>query len=265
MPELPEVQTICNELNEVLIGRELIGIESFRNNIVVFNSELVKGQTIIEVKRVAKYILIKLSKDQQIVVHLRMTGKLIFPIPDNYKGKYVRAKIMLDNHEEMIYDDVRCFGKIYVNNSEQTASLLAKLGVEPLSSNYNIDYLLEKSKNRRTEIKPFLMDQNIIVGIGNIYAQEILYHSKISPTRSVQSINKKEWAKIIKITREILLKAIECNGTTISDYRRVDDKTGEFQNFLQVYGKDKCPKCQSELVQIKQAGRSTRYCNVCQK
>jgi formamidopyrimidine-DNA glycosylase len=265
MPELPEVETICRELSNLLIGRKILSIEPLRENTIIYNTELIENQTISKIERRAKYIVISLSKGQQLVIHLRMTGKLIFPITNNFDSKYTRAIIYIDNDDEIHFDDIRCFGKIYINEQNQTNDQFAKLGIEPLTDDFNVDFLYQKAKNRNQEIKPFLMNQEIVVGIGNIYVQEILFHSKINPTRKAKTIKKHEWQKIIYNTKNTLLIAIDNNGTTISDFRRVDDKTGEFQNFLQVYGKDNCPICDNKLEYIKQAGRSTRYCKECQK
>ncbi len=265
MPELPEVETICRELETALTGKRIDSIESLREKTIITNSELISHQLITSVKRRAKYIIISLDQGQKLLIHLKMTGKLIYPAVQNQINKYTRAVFYLDDSMIMLFDDVRTFGKIQICYNEYAEQFFSKAGIEPLSEDFKPEYLMVKAQKRHTAVKIFLMDQSVVVGIGNIYAQELLFKAGISPERDVSQISGKEWSLIIKATVEILNTAIANNGTTISDFRRVDDKTGEFQNFLQVYGKEKCPLCHQSLKLIRQAGRSTRYCVNCQR
>ncbi|HOD55115.1 MAG TPA: bifunctional DNA-formamidopyrimidine glycosylase/DNA-(apurinic or apyrimidinic site) lyase [Candidatus Cloacimonadota bacterium] len=265
MPELPEVETICKELNLILPGQIVNTIESKKDNMIIPFVEFIKCQSVISVQRRAKYILIYLSLGQIIIIHLRMTGKLIYPAISSQINKYTRVVFYLQNEMLLLYDDVRSLGKIYICNEDYKRRMFEKTGVEPFSPLFNSKYLIEKAKRKHTAVKPFLMDQSIIAGIGNIYAVEILFKCRISPLREVSNISVDEWDDIIRFTVSILKDAIVHNGTTISDFRRVDEKNGEFQNFLQIYGKAKCPHCYNELTSIKQAGRSSRYCSKCQQ
>jgi formamidopyrimidine-DNA glycosylase len=167
----------------------------------------------------------------------------------------------------MIFDDIRCFGTLEVYEKLADSKSLLKLGIEPLSAELNPNFFIKRMSSSTREIKTVLLDQKIVVGLGNIYASEILFRSRIHPQRAAGKLLKNEWTKIIKYTQSILEEAIKNNGTTISDFRRVDDKTGKFQQFLQVYGKNKqaCPKCDVPIQRIVQQQRSTFFCPECQK
>lgn len=265
MPELPEVETICRELSKTVIGKEIIDFKELREKTFLNKEHLSLISKIISVERIAKMIVINLDNQNRIVVHLRMTGKLIYPAQNDNINKHTRAVFALKDNEIMLFDDIRTFGKIHLQRMSDSIQDIQNIGIDPFSNSFNKKYLLNISKNRTVPIKNFLLDQTIIAGLGNIYVQEILFITKISPLRKTNQIKPSEWDAIIKTTQEILTEAIKCNGTTISDFRRVDDKKGEFQNFLKVYGKKSCPICSNELTLIKQSGRSTRYCAHCQK
>ena len=166
----------------------------------------------------------------------------------------------------MIFDDVRCFGTLEFYDKLSDAKALKKLGIEPLSEDLNVNYFKSKVASSKREVKSILLDQQIIAGLGNIYVSEILFRSKISPLRITETIRNKEWTKIIKYTKSVLEEAIKNNGTTISDFRRVDDKTGKFQKFLKVYNKKEqpCPDCGIPIQRIVQQQRSTFFCPECQ-
>ena len=167
----------------------------------------------------------------------------------------------------MIFDDIRCFGTLEVYDKLADSKSLLKLGIEPLSVEMKPKYFIKRMASSKREIKTVLLDQKIVVGLGNIYVSEILFHSRIHPQRAAGKLIKKDWIKIIRYTQNILEEAIKNNGTTISDFRRVDDKTGAFQQFLQVYGKDNqaCLECDVPIQRIVQQQRSTYFCHECQK
>jgi formamidopyrimidine-DNA glycosylase len=264
MPELPEVQTIVNGLRKKVLGKQISEILEHRKNTVVWHAECVDFGKIVSIDRRGKYIIIHLSNNLKLIVHLRMTGKLIFESDLSKISLYARAEIVFEDNTKLIFDDVRTFGKIEVMEESEMNFSISKLGVEPLEKEFNSEYLEDKINRRVAPIKNILLDQSVIAGIGNIYASEILFRAKIDPTKRGNELNKKEIAKIVLHTKAILTEAIKCNGTTISDYRSVEDKTGDFQNFLQVYGKEYC-ECGSKISRIKQAGRSTFFCNKCQR
>lgn len=280
MPELPEVQTIVTELTACLPGKKITAIREFypgtvrsgkisaAKPIAVFFRQ--KNQGIItSVGRRGKYIVLNLTGEIVIIIHLRMTGKLILecradennPPQDN---RHIRAVIDFNDGSHLLFNDVRTFGKIDILPKSCPEAQFTKLGCEPLSEEFCSEYLSNALAKRTISIKKALLDQTVIAGIGNIYANEILHRSRIDPFKKVDSLTPKEIDTIIKKTKEVLEQAIECNGTTISDYRRVDDKQGTFQDFLQVYGKDNCPQ-NHPVVRVKADGRSTFYCPKCQK
>jgi len=265
MPELPEVETICRELENKIINNTIIRFEELRDKTFLNPDQLDICSKITSVKRIAKMIVIDLENQNRIAVHLRMTGKLIYPAVDKDVNKHTRAVFYLKNKKIMLFDDIRTFGKINLLKQSDDLRKIQNFGIDPFSLDFNSEFLINKTKKKTEPIKNLLLDQTVIAGLGNIYVQEILFNTGISPLRKSNEISKTEWDNIVSSTKSILLKAIECNGTTISDFRRVDDKKGEFQNFLKVYGKKNCPVCSNELTLIKQAGRSTRYCPVCQK
>lgn len=265
MPELPEVQTIINGLNKKVISKTISSIIEKRRGTIIFgeNIKICEFGKIENIKRRGKYIIIKTSKDLKLIIHLRMTGKLIFEKDLNNSSSHSRAEIIFSDKTKLIFDDVRTFGKIQIINVNKTINSLQKLGVEPLSDDFNTEYLKNELKNRKALIKNVLLDQKVIAGLGNIYVAEILFRAKVHPATTSNKLKTTELKRIVSETKSVLQEAIKHNGTTISDYRSVEDKTGEFQNFLRVYGKETC-ECGAMIQKIKQAGRSTYFCMECQ-
>ena len=263
MPELPEVQTVINGLKEKIINKEISSINEFRSGTVSWFHETKLLGRITAVSRRGKYILILTDNNYKIVIHLRMTGKLVFEEDINIKTDHTRAEIVFSDNTKLVFNDIRTFGKIEIYNKNTRVKAIEDLGVEPLSEDFNSDYLKVKLSKKEAPIKNVLLDQKIIAGLGNIYACEILYRANIKPQKKGKSLKKKDIEKVVYQTKEVLTEALKHNGTTISDYRNVDDKTGEFQNFLNVYGKKTCA-CGYEIQRIKQAGRSTYFCPKCQ-
>lgn len=266
MPELPEVQTIINGLNKKVISKTISSIIEKRRGTIIFgeNIKICEFGKIENIKRRGKYIIIKTSKDLKLIIHLRMTGKLIFEKDLNNSSSHSRAEIIFSDKTKLIFDDVRTFGKIQIINVNKTINSLQKLGVEPLSNKFDAEYLKNEIKNRKAPIKNVLLDQKVIAGLGNIYVAEILFRAKVHPATLANKIKTTDLKRIVSETKSVLQEAIKHNGTTISDYRSVEDKTGEFQNFLRVYGKETC-ECGAMIQKIKQAGRSTYFCEECQK
>jgi len=264
MPELPEVQTIINELKIEIQGRTIVHIEEYRKGTIHDSTDAdflpfrIKG-----VFRRGKYIVFNSDTDVMMIIHLRMTGKLIFNEGER-KLDHVRAEIFFEDGNSMLFHDVRTFGKIYLINRRSYDQFFSKLGVEPLCEKCTSNYLLKILKDKIAPVKNIMLQQELIAGLGNIYVNEILFRAKVFPMIAGKDITKEQSKRIIESMRVILRSAIDNNGTTISDYRRVDNKTGNFQNFLRVYQKEKC-SCGANIVRIKQAGRSTFYCPECQK
>jgi len=266
MPELPEVQTILTGLNKKILNKEIISVFELRKGTIqnFIKDPICDFGSIISISRRGKFIIFETSNDYKFLIHLRMTGKLIFEKSLYKKSAHERASFIFADKTKLIFDDVRAFGKIQVYHKKDKIESLEKLGLEPLSNEFNAEYLKQKFKNRKSSIKILLLNQSIIAGLGNIYVCEILFRAKISPQKKGNKLSLKKLDMIVKKTKEVLTQAIKYNGTTISDYRSVEDKTGEFQNFLNVYQKKKCPQGH-QIKRIKQTGRSTYFCPVCQK
>ena len=264
MPELPEVQTVINGLNQKVLEKEIKEILEFRPGTVIWNMPITSLGKIQSVSRRGKYIIMETSNNYKLIIHLRMTGKLIFETDLAKTLNHARAELVFSDNTKLIFNDVRTFGKIQICKKDEEVESLEKLGLEPLATEFDVGYLRNKLKNRKAPIKNILLDQRVISGLGNIYVAEILFRSKINPRVPGNRITKKQLESIVLETKTVLQEAIKHNGTTISDYRSVEDKTGEFQNFLKVYRKENC-ECGHQIKKIKQAGRSTYYCPVCQK
>lgn len=265
MPELPEVQTVVNDLSKIIVDKEISSIEEYYPNTLRIECEESNYcSQVLAVERRGKYILILLHNGFSIIVHLRMTGKLIYEENEQELLKHERARIVFTDESYLRFDDVRTFGTIDCLKQSNFPEYFSKLGIEPLSPEFNYEYLKENSKNITSPIKSYLLDQSKIAGLGNIYVCEVLYRTGIHPLTKANNITPKRLKNLVSEIKVVLNQAIECNGTTISDYRRVDDKTGSFQNFLQVYGKEFCPK-EHPIDKIKIGGRSTYFCPICQK
>ncbi len=265
MPELPEVETVVQDLKASITNKNLINVEFYypTTHVNLLDDEMV-FDLVKDVSRRGKYILINLINGYSIIVHLRMTGKLIYQKENITQLSHERARFFFESKDILIFDDIRTFGKITYIKSKDLDQYFIKLGPEPLSDKFNYDYIKNSVSKINIPIKSYLLDQRRIAGIGNIYACEILYRCGINPLIPASKVKPSLLKKIVNETKQVLTEAIECNGTTISDFRRVDNKTGSFQNFLQVYGKEKCP-LKHPVERIKIAGRSTYYCKTCQK
>ena len=272
MPELPEVETVKNALKRLVLNKKINNIEIFHNNIIASPSveefkEKIKNQTINNIKRRGKWLLFELD-NYYLVSHLRMEGKYFLKEKEEVRSKHDHVIFDL-NDKELRYNDTRKFGKMYLIEKDKLDSSkpINELGLEPWDKNLNIEYLKEKYKNKKIAIKTVLLDQSIITGIGNIYADEILFLSGINPLKKPDSLSDKELSDIIKYTRQTLEEAIKLGGTTIKSYQSEEGVHGRFQNNLLVHNHsgDKCPKCDTIIIKIAVNGRGTYYCTNCQK
>ncbi len=272
MPELPEVETVVRELNAVLPGRRVEGVRVFRKNALgrvppaQFAAALT-GRGFGPIGRHGKFLLFRLDPGGFLVAHLRMTGKFVMSAPMKKPDVHHRVWFHLDDGGTLIFQDMRCFGTLdYVEHLEDSPSL-RKLGVDPYSKEFTAAWLAKALKETRTPLKHFLMDQSRIAGIGNIYACEVMFRCGLSPKRPAHRVKPAEAKKLHRAIRTVLDQAIRNNGTTISDFARVDEKKGEFQRFLRVYGREDepCRTCGMPILRIPQQQRSTFYCKVCQR
>lgn len=274
MPELPEVETIVRELRAShLIGQTIVKALVFWPGIVSnrqptqFCKEII-GQTITNIERRGKFLVFSLSSDT-LLVHLRMTGKFSIVESNQEKLKHEHVRLTLSDKRELLYEDQRKFGKWYLtkNPSDQ----LDRLGLEPLSDAFTLQAFQKCLEKQSSMIKPFLLNQKHIAGIGNIYADEALWEAKIHPQRQIHTLSKKEIGTLHCAISKILLQGVENTGTTLgssrANYFSVSGRRGTNQHQLKVFRQEgkPCPRCQATIVKIKVAQRGTHFCPICQK
>ncbi|MEI7668627.1 MAG: bifunctional DNA-formamidopyrimidine glycosylase/DNA-(apurinic or apyrimidinic site) lyase [Pseudomonadota bacterium] len=273
MPELPEVETVCRGLAENITHRKIVKIQVNRRDLRISIpndlEKLLVNKTVVEVKRRAKYVLIMLDDEQILIVHLGMSGSLILheKSPEKLR-KHDHVIIEFSSKLIMIFNDARRFGLMTLTNKKDIAEnkLFSDLGKEPFDDEMTGKYFYEILQKSKSPIKLAIMDQRKIVGVGNIYACEALFRSKINPERKADMVTKKEAFLLLKNIKEILLEAIESGGSTLRDYVRSSGDAGYFQHNFSVYGKAKqaCNICKNPISVIRQSGRSTFFCETCQ-
>ncbi len=276
MPELPEVEVISQGLKPHLVGRRVEAITYNGKNlrspvpIDLMRTQLT-GKQIVKVERRAKYLLVHFDLETVLIIHLGMTGNLgIFPIGST-TARHDHLCWRLDNNLELRYNDTRRFGAIHLLQLPENASLeetfFHKTGPEPLSENCSAQYLHTKATGRKQPIKTFLMNTEVIAGIGNIYANESLFKAGINPCRPAGKLSRKEWRTLLDNIRSTLNWAIECGGSTISDFINASGEKGYFQANFKVYGKTglPCGNCLTPIKKIQLSGRASFYCPQCQK
>jgi formamidopyrimidine-DNA glycosylase len=283
MPELPEVETIRIGLQKHLVGHTITDVVINLPKQITGDAKAVIGAKILEVKRYGKGLVVDLDNGYSITIHVKMTGQMLYKnplttkpvIPDNAKvdlialpDKYTHVIFYLDKDAVLYYRDVRQFGWIKIVKSDSVASqpYFKSLGPEPLR-----DLTLEKFRQilvkRKTPIKTLLMDQGLIAGIGNIYANDALYVSGIHPQRPANSLRSEEQEKLFQAIEVVLKKGIEVGGASEWSYVDALGQTGQYQNFFQIYRKhgQKCPKCGTTIETIRMGGRGTFFCPRCQR
>lgn len=273
MPELPEVETVKETLKLKLIGKKIKDVKIYYDGIIAYPeikefSKQIKNLPIKDINRRGKWLMFDLDK-YYLLSHLRMEGKYFFKTKGDKLDNHEHVVFSLDSNEELRYRDTRKFGKMYLLKKEDINNVgpIKDLGLEPWDTNLTKEYLKDKYKTKKLPIKTVLLDQSIIVGIGNIYADEILFLSKLNPLIKCCDLKDDDLENIIKYTKEVLEKAIKLGGTTIRTYTSVDGVHGRFQNELLVHGKDNdsCPACGQAIKKIRVGGRGTYYCSNCQK
>lgn len=269
MPELPEVQCVVNSIKDKLKNKTIKNVKRFTKTLrepLLKDLDLLQGARILDVERKGKYIILKLIKENPffLIVHLGMTGALLFRNKDSLKEKHDHLLIELDDFN-IVYNDVRKFGFVVAENNLDGNKYLKKLGVDPLENDFESgQFLFEKTRNRNRDVKVFLLDQSIVAGIGNIYIMEALFLVGIHPQKKVKNLSFEECVSLSKTLVDLLKKSIELGGSSISDYKDADNKKGSFQDSFLVYGKKKCVICSSSIEIIKQNGRTTYFCPKCQ-
>ncbi len=291
MPELPEVETIVNDLKKLVIKRKITDIwidtpKLIKHPDLATLKKQIKGLEIKNVSRQGKNILFDLSHDYTLLIHQKMTGHLLYgkwkiegkkvipltndELRESVNG-YIHFILFLDNSYQLALSDLRKFAKIILDKKENILNLkeLKKLGPDPLDKNFTFKKFKEviSSASPRAKIKQVLMDQTIIAGIGNIYADEILWWTKIHPLYSIQSLTDNELKKIYQAIKKVLKMGIKYRGASVSDYRDPLGKKGRYDQVRKVYQREnqKCYRCGHIIKRIKIGGRSSCYCPHCQK
>ena len=271
MPELPEVETTIRYLVKKVKGKKIVSItksnKKLRKNLHLNDFKTIKGKKIIEVRRFAKYILVNLNSHSSLIIHLGMSGRLKFYLKKNYqKEKHDHIVIEFDKFY-IVFNDPRRFGMFFKLNNKELISFFSNYGLDLLVDKINISNVLEKFKKKSISLKQALLDQSIFVGLGNIYANEALFHCRLSPLRSTNSLNRKDIFKLIKSCRHVLKLSLKNGGSSINDYKSPDGTLGSFQSMFHVYQKSEVIlKKRSFIVKkIIQNGRSTFFSPTLQK
>lgn len=272
MPELPEVEVIRQGLALLLRGRRVVGLGWSTRKLRLpmprrALARWVRGKRIRAVDRRAKYLLIHMANNATVVFHLGMSGKLgLFPAHAP-RRKHDHLRLQLDNGMELRFNDSRRFGSLQVLAPGIPAdAVLGDIGPEPLSNDFTPTYLHSRARNRRQPVKNFLMDSRTVAGIGNIYANEILFCAGLRPTTPAQDITASQWQRTVNCCKQVLQQAIASGGTTIADFVGASGAAGYFQLQLQVYGRgqEKCTRCSTTITRLVLAGRATYFCPCCQ-
>jgi len=270
MPELPEVETVRRGLLS-LVGKQILSIEVTRPDLrFPFPEDIdsIAGRKIIGIDRRAKYLLIRLEDNLTLLSHLGMTGRF----GRSLEGKHDHVIIDFVDGERLVYTDPRRFGIMdLIHGSDDDHKLLSHLGPEPLGDDWNGEVLHKAIRKRNVSIKSALLDQKIVVGIGNIYASEILFRSGVSPKKLAKNISRIKAQEICEEAKHVLLIAIEAGGSTLRDgqFKQIDGQLGYFPHEFTVYDREgeSCihPNCQKLVKRVVQSGRSTFYCTGCQR
>ena len=272
MPELPEVETTRRGILPYLRGRRIRGLEvrepRLRWPVPPDLAALVSGEAVDTVERRGKYLLLRLGKGT-LLIHLGMSGSLrVLTAPAASPRKHDHIDLLLEDGRLLRYHDPRRFGDfLWLEGDPARHPLLAGLGPEPLGDGFDGDYLFRLSRGRRTSVKQFLMDGHVVVGVGNIYANEALYLAGIDPRRRAGRVAAARYARLAAAVRGVLEGAIAQGGTTLRDYVNGNGAPGYFALSLNVYGRagQPCPRCGEAIRQVRNAQRSTFYCPRCQR
>ena len=282
MPELPEVETIRRGLEKRILNKKIVQVKVLEKKSFIGEAEEVLGRKIEKLGRRGKVLILELSKGESFLIHLRMTGQLIYIGRERFAGghpnesfveelpnKQTRVIIEFSDGAKLFFNDQRKFGFIKVVKTEkiEEEAFIRKLGKEPWE--ITVEEFYEKLKrHKNSAIKAVILDQEVIAGLGNIYADEALYFSGIRPTRKAGEISKLEAKRLILGAKTVMERSLEAGGSTIKNYVKADGTRGNYLDlFAKVYGRggEKCEKCGGEIKKIKVGGRGTHYCEECQK
>jgi len=273
LPELPEVETIRRQLAPALTGRRIVDVrvldarwcEPAPPEAI---EDALRGRRIESAGRRGKYLILSLEDDVHLVMHLRMTGNLLLT-EDPENPPHTRVAVELDDGTRLLFVDVRRFGTgdVLLGGDALDEYFESRLGVEPLSADFTADALRALAKGRKQPVKAFLLNQERIAGVGNIYADEALFRAKLHPLRQVGSLKRPQIEALREAVVEALELGLDSKGASIDDYRHVDGERGSFQDRFLVYSRagEQCVRCGSTIVKLRAAGRGTYICPNCQR
>jgi len=282
MPELPEVETIATQLNKVIVGKTLQSIEVLKEKSWSGDQKRVLNHKITQVNRKAKILRIHFDNKENFLIHLKMSGQLIFTDGDKRVGgghptadwiqklpsKHTRIIFTFTDKTVLYFNDQRIFGWVRLTSDEEVEKLFGELSPDIIDPVVNSEYLFEKAQSRNVPIKLFIMDNQIISGVGNIYANDALNLARISPLRKASSLTKKEMTELYKAMLIVIELGIKLGGATSDEkYVHVTGMSGHYQDKIRVYQKtgEPCPNCGEKIIKTKIGGRGTFYCSNCQK
>jgi len=271
MPELPEVETIKSQLSKDIAGKKILDVEILLPKIVKVPKQKFKwatvGARIKKIARRAKILIFELDNGWSFLMHLKLTGQLIF---NGQKNKHTHVIFRFSDRSHLLFNDLRQFGYIKLVKTADLPGFLEKekLGPEPLNKDFTLeDFQAILAKKPKTKIKQFLMDPKNIAGIGNIYSDEILFEAGVLPGHPAENLTPSEIKKIFDAAKHILAWAVKLRGTSASDYLDAHGQKGKFLAQLKVYGREgeNCVKCEGKIQRLKMNGRSAHFCPICQK
>ena len=287
MPELPEVDTVRRGLEELIIGREVLNVNILnQKSFPVESRDIAKfliGAKIIAIRRRAKVLIIDLSNNYSLVIHLKMTGQIVFRGKENWGGGHpndsllsslpdrsTRVEFKMSNNTKLFFNDQRKFGwvKLLSTADIEKMEFIVKLGPEPLIGSPKKEFLKRIRRRNGTTIKAAILDQTVIAGIGNIYADESLWAAKIHPATRVKDLSDKELIEILTVAIRIMKESIDAGGSTMRNYINADGSRGDYlELFANVFNKDgkPCKRCGAEIIKIRVAARGTHICPKCQR
>ena len=273
MPELPEVETIKEDLRELVVGSRVEGVDVMDPSLVEQPSaeefaRRLEGARIEGARRRAKHLIVELDPADSLVFQLKIGGQLLLVPPVEEPRTALMLVLYLDGDRRLFLRDQTGFSRARLLDADELEGRLSSLGPEPLEEGFDVEYLRETLGSRRAQIKPLILDQKVVAGIGNIYADEILFDSRLHPRRKANTLSDEELAALRGAIRDNLAAGVEHRGTTVRLYRDVLNRPGEHQNYLRVFEKHggPCPRaCGGEVVRESVGGRPTHYCPGCQR
>ena len=287
MPELPEVETVVRGLRRLIVGKNIVKVshdnaKSFPNSEVEVDNFMI-GASIKNVRRRAKVIMIDLDNDWSLVIHLKMTGQMVYRGEENWgaghpnddflaelPAKATRVQIEFGDNSKLFFNDQRKFGwmKLLPTTEIKNMPFFVKVGPEPLEDSFTLENFIDRFKRKkRSAIKAALLDQSVIAGVGNIYADESLWRAQIHPETRVESLDSSEFKRLYEAVRYVMNLSIEKGGSTARNYVNADGGKGNYLDYANVFRKEGslCARCGSEIIKTRVAGRGTHICPVCQK